>query len=347
MMKLKNELMKEVDSELEHLDPRKRFKESNVKRVKKLKEGTTENSFLVESATGDLFILKKFCHFSDAKSILNIIEEIISLCNCEHVNIAKFYGYDYSAKTYDNKQFYDFSLLLEYSELTLEDIIGKTPNILDASKMKDLIGSLLNACNYLYKKGIVHGDITLENVIYTNQIFKLSFAGEGFLLNRNSFPFVRTSFTFMSPELYDNRYSFNNLKIQNHNMFKSDVYSLGLVFLYAACDDKIRGLNNGKNPYNRETILELLNKVEKRYSGACKTVIGLMLVGDPSKRLIFNEILSFAKNSGQLLDNDGKRRIDNLFENESVEELKKAITISQEEIEAVKQKLEKYEKMVK
>ena len=63
--------MKEVDSELEHLNPRKRFQENNVKKVKKLKEGTTENSFLVESATRDLFILKKFYHFSHAKSILN------------------------------------------------------------------------------------------------------------------------------------------------------------------------------------------------------------------------------------------------------------------------------------
>ena len=79
----------------------------------------------------------------------------------------------------------------------------------------------------------------------------------------------------------------------SHDSFKSDVISLGFVFLYAA------GLNfnllyQARDITNNDTLNNIINDhLLKVYSKNFVLLLSLMLKKDESKRIGFKEILEF------------------------------------------------------
>ena len=139
---------------------------------------------------------------------------------------------------------------------------------------------------------MAHRDIKPQNIlIFPNNVYKIADLGEAKSMrsNRIQMATLRGSELFMSPLLYNGlKYSKQNIR---HNPFKSDMFSLGLCFLYALCLtirvlENIRELNNMKNIKN--VIYRYLDK--NRYSDKLIKVILRMIDLDENIRYDFDEL---------------------------------------------------------
>ena len=127
-----------------------------------------------------------------------------------------------------------------------------------------IINQLISTLSLLEKFHITHRDIKPQNIlIFPNNVYKIADLGEAKSMrsNRVQMATLRGSELFMSPLLYNGlKFSKHNIR---HNPFKSDMFSLGLCFLYALCLtirvlESIREMNSMKNIKNTMELQFLL-----------------------------------------------------------------------------------------
>lgn len=76
-----------------------------------------------------------------------------------------------------------------------------------------------------------------------------------------------------------------------HNMFKSDVYSTGLIMLQLATMEDVTGYNQKNSEHDGEKLVELaLKKLRSRYSDHIIEIIRLMLKFEETQRPSFIEL---------------------------------------------------------
>ena len=76
-----------------------------------------------------------------------------------------------------------------------------------------------------------------------------------------------------------------------HNLFKSDVYSCGLIFFQLASMDDVTGFNQKNQVNDGEKLVESgLKKLRQRYSDHIIEIIRLMLKFEESERPSFVEL---------------------------------------------------------
>ena len=147
-----------------------------------------------------------------------------------------------------------------------------------------IMSQLIKTLSLLQKNHITHRDIKLQNILLINNKFKICDFGEARkLIQRGTIiqP-VRGSELYMSPIQFHGLN--NNLKLVQHNTYKSDVFSLGMCILFAAtlsdnCLYDIRELTNMK------TIRGILEKyLIKRSSIGFIRLLLLLLEVDERKR---------------------------------------------------------------
>ena len=97
-----------------------------------------------------------------------------------------------------------------------------------------ILNQLVSGLIFLQKNKIAHRDIKPQNIlVFPQNIYKITDLGEA-KMNLNN---ERQKQTFVGSELFMSPLLYNGLRQNkntiNHNPFKSDVYSLGLCFLYA------------------------------------------------------------------------------------------------------------------
>ena len=152
----------------------------------------------------------------------------------------------------------------------------------------------------MQRNHITHRDIKHQNIVIVDGVYKLcdfgelrEMKGDGLVVQR-----IRGSELFMSPILF---YGLRANLIQvKHNTYKSDVFSLGMCFFYAASltyssVDSIRELNN------MNKIREILFKfLEKKYSEKFILLILSMLEFNEENRPDFIELENKMKESYQI-----------------------------------------------
>ena len=120
--------------------------------------------------------------------------------------------------------------LLEYS--SLKNLMrNKIP--LSEKQLKIITKQLLNCLDYLHNKGICHRDITMDNILISNDLSTLKLIDFGvskfFNLDSNDFMLTPTGIPqFRAPEILDGeKYT-----------EKSDIWMIGLM-IYSFLSDKI------------------------------------------------------------------------------------------------------------
>ena len=106
-----------------------------------------------------------------------------------------------------------------------------------------------------------------------------------------------------------------NVRHITHNLFKSDVYSTGLIVLQLALMDDVTGFNHKTPENDGEKLVESgLKKLRSRYSDHIIEIIRLMLKFEESERPSFMElaklVLTSTENTIESPKNGAKPGVD-------------------------------------
>ena len=255
------------------------------------------------------FALKKII----AKTLTEIdkfTKEFEIMHNCIHENIMKIYGI--CIRILDQTT-YALYVLMELSERDwdkdIKNHIAKK-KFYSEKKLINILRQLTSALLYMKQNAkISHRDIKPQNVLLFNGTYKLADFGEAKKANEISeVNTLRGTELFMSPVLYSGlKHDKNDV---NHDPYKSDMFSLGFCFLYAATLNfdllyKVRDIYNS-NMMNK--ILE--QNLKNKYSDTFLKILSKMLDTDENERFNFEELVEFVENK---YDKEG-----NLKEEENV-----------------------------
>ena len=210
------------------------------------------------------------------------ILDLIGVC-IQCVDITNYILYvlmDLAQKDWDKEINYRAKVRKYYSEIELLNILRQ----------------LNSALFFLEKdKKIAHRDIKPENIlIFNNNIYKIGDFGEA---KENKIPkqfnTLRGTELYMSPILYKSLHE--NKEDVKHNPFKSDMFSLGYCFIYAASLNldiifKIRDINN---TFSLRKIL--MKEFNRRYSEKFVNLILKMICFDEEKRIDFIDLEKILK----------------------------------------------------
>lgn len=290
---------KKVSQNLNHVNTYKEItslNSSNYKNIKVLGQGSYGKIYLVEDInTKEQYAMKKLIlgdklELRDNQDEYNMIMNILS--TYPELNIIHVYATE--TKNFDEYNFV-FYVLMEVANCDWEKELQnrqKEKAYYTEEEIIYILQNLVDTFAYLQQIGVCHRDIKPQNILcFGERGYKISDFGEAkfrkkWRLSQNiegytSMQTVRGTELYMSPILY------RALKTEpsrgvNHNVFKSDVFSLGMCFLFASCLDykclydmrKVKNMNDVKNlvkkyvdnkySYNFVDVLtKMLNLYEK------------------------------------------------------------------------------------
>ena len=268
------------------------FEEKDYNYIKLIGEGSYGRIYLVEDKmTKEEYALKKvLC--TDYIELLKFKKEyelIYSLRNPNIIGINKLQIKSLDLTTcclYILMERAQIDWNIEIKRRKLAKIYYKEAEIV--SILKQLSQGLF----FLQKNKIAHRDIKPQNIlIFPNNIYKITDMGEAkeFDKNRMQMATLRGSELFMSPLLYEGlKYNKKNIR---HNPYKSDMFSLGLCFLYAICLNlkileyirEMKSMNSIKN-----ILAKFLDK--NKYSDKLIEIIYKMIDLEEINRFDFEEL---------------------------------------------------------
>ena len=235
----------------------------------------------------------------------------------------------------DNSKFYIFMEKMKCTlSYAIKTRIAENNNYFSSSEIRNIFISLVKTFAFLERLKIAHRDIKSDNLMFSEDgSIKVVDLGESELgkVNRETISIeIQGTVSYLAPELrwmYD-----SSLKTSEKptNVYKCDVFSLGVVFLQTACLKPIarmKGVN--KKVDGPQKIKELLIEVEERYGSSYKSLIQLMLTLNPSERPSFIELEDYIvmldknENDEAKIEEESKTKEVDKQENNKKEENKK------------------------
>ena len=270
---------------------------NEYKIIQQIGEGTYGKIYKVINKQGKKFAMKKIiCH--DKTELRLTKTEFQIVMKNQHENILKIEGM--SEKILDETTFALY-ILLELADNDWENEVSKRAKTLKfykESELMDILRQLVSCLAFLQKNKISHRDIKPQNIlVFKSTLFKLGDFGEAKETN------IKTSGTLRGTELYMSPILFEKLREENminpnstapksvkHNLYKSDMFSLGYCMIYAATltFDSIGSLREVYEIRDIEKILK--NWFRKRYSDKFIKIVLRMIELDETKRFDFLEL---------------------------------------------------------
>ena len=219
-----------------HEIDRKTFNPSDYKIIKNIGNGIYRQIFYVQSLLNNRHYALKKETYNYPELIQNSIQKTKMLYEffdkTNSNKVIKIYG-DKLEKVGNKLTYYT---LLEVAEIDWEKEIffrRKRKNFYNEQEILNILYQLIKCLSELQKNHISHRDIKPSNILIVKGLYKLcdfgesrKIEGDGLLCSR-----ARGTEIYMSPILFHGLIS-GSILVQ-HNTYKSDVYSLGICFIYA------------------------------------------------------------------------------------------------------------------
>ena len=253
---------------------------SEFTQINQIGKGTFGKIFAVKwKKDGKKYAMKKeifnnLDYIEKRKNIIKIMDDFLLKTNSK--GLIHIYSSFYEKK--NNK--YNYYELMEIGELDWEKEIIARRNYNLYYKEEELLNiasQLIKTLSLLQKNHITHRDIKPQNILVVKGNYKLCDFGEIRIMKRNGIVVqrIRGSELYMSPILFSGLR--NNLMQVKHNTYKSDVFSLGMCFLYAATMD-FNSTDEIREMTDMDQIkITLNNYLSDKYSNKFISLINLML----------------------------------------------------------------------
>ena len=272
-----------------NLDPKPNFDPSEFKIIKNIGEGAYGKIYITQwTRNNKKYAMKK--ELIKTNEAVNKSRQKIKLMNdfikkTKSQGVIKIYG-NLIKKEKNEHDFY-YYILMELADKDWEKEINdrkKCNTYYTEKELFIIMSQLINTLALLQKNHITHRDIKPQNILIKNGIFKLTDFGEARTLKKTGVIVSRIRGTelFMSPNLFFGMK--RHLSQVAHNTYKSDVFSLGLCFLFASTLS-FNSLYSIREVNDTKIVEKLLEKyISSRYSEKFKKIILDMLQIDENLR---------------------------------------------------------------
>ena len=242
-----------------------------------------------------LYALKKIIAHT-LNEIDEFTKEFELVHSCEHENIMKIYGICLCVL---DSTTYALFVLMEYSngdwDKEIRIHLAHRKNYTEI-ELISILYQLTTALLFMQEKlKVSHRDIKPQNILtFDGGVYKLADFGEAKEVKiSKQLNTLRGTELYMSPALYDGLK--NEKDDVSHNPFKSDVFSLGFCFLYAAALN-FNLLYEVRDVMDSKIINIILHKhLKKNYSERFIFILGKMLEIDENKRYDFPSLIKEIK----------------------------------------------------
>ena len=234
---------------------------SSFSTVYKVQEISSKKNYAIKKT-----IFSSKSHLEKWQNQIEILQILNHAYFFEGINIIP--TIQYCKKKLDNTS-YALYELMPLAEIDLDKKITSSNKNIPQVKLLKILKQLIKALYYMQKKGIVHRDIKPGNIFEINNNYFLGDFDQSIKVNLNdnySYDIeeeIKGSEAFLSPILFEAL--IKNKKIVKHNIIKSDVYSLGLCFVFALTKN-IFVLQKLKEIKSKEKIKQIIlqNLSEKK-----------------------------------------------------------------------------------
>ena len=269
------------------------FDENNISYIRPIGQGSFGVIYLVEEKNNKNQYALKSILCNDLEQILKHKKEFELSYSLSHNNFIKIYN---ALFKYLDMTTYMLYILMERGESDWSTEIekrAKLNNYYTENELINILKQLTDVLSFFQKNNIAHRDIKPQNIlVFKNGIYKITDLGEAKgVKNNKQLATLKGSQFFMSPNLFMAfKYNGNNTKVI-HNIYKSDVFSLGFCFLYAM-NLNMKIIQNLREENNMINIINVIKKygLEGKYSKKFMNIIYKMIHVDENKRWDFIEL---------------------------------------------------------
>lgn len=293
---MNEKLLNNKDNDSDFLLASKNYKKDlrNIKIERTLGKGANSTVYEVE-INKKLYAMKKI-EIED-KTSSEVYRELSIFIKCaNNPSFINFIGYD---EYYDEEaNIYYMCILMEKADGSLNNYLEKVDHI-SLDTFKCLLQSTILGLTFLQKiHKVAHRDIKPLNILVSNNSFKLSDFGESkyYKRIRNEKNTLRGTPLYLAPEIIK---AFEKKEIGFFdeeiivNYFKSDVYSLGLVFYEFLLRNKITKAMR-KNLLQLDFLERSCSIIKQKYNKSISDLLFRMLNPNPENRPDFTDILASA-----------------------------------------------------